>query len=186
MPSNIHEHTEEILISESQLQTRVKEIAGKISRDYSDRAVMLIGVLKGSLIFVADLLRNISGDVTADFICVSSYEGARSGGKIKLVMDVKEDLAGKHVLLVEDIVDTGATLAFLQELILARRPASLRTCVLLDKFAARTVPVTIDYRGFSIPEKFIVGYGLDYRERYRGLPYIGVLRDEIIQKGKEL
>lgn len=182
MSANLHDHTEEILITENQLQSRVREMAKKISRDYRERELMLVGVLKGSLIFVADLLRNLDIDVSAEFICVSSYEGDRPSGAVKLVMDLQKDPAGKHVLLVEDIVDSGATLAFLQELLSARRPASLRTCVLLDKTAARKVPVTIDYRGFTIPDKFIVGYGLDYRERYRGLPYIGVLRKEHYSK----
>jgi hypoxanthine phosphoribosyltransferase len=169
-------HTEEVLITARRLQNRVQALARAISRDYEGKDLTLVAVLKGSVIFLSDLLRSLSINCSIDFISVSSYKGTRSSGVVRLITDLRKDPVGKHLLLVEDIVDTGTTLAYLQQNLLTRQPASVRTCVLLDKYSARKVPVDIHYRGFVIPDRFVVGYGLDHNEAYRGLPYIGVMR----------
>jgi hypoxanthine phosphoribosyltransferase len=132
-----------------------------------------VAVLKGSVIFFADLVRSLSIDCSVDFIAAASYNGTRSTGTVRLLTDLRSNPAGKDLLLVEDIVDTGCTINFLRHTLAARKPASIRVCALLDKPAARKVPVTVEYTGFTIPDTFVVGYGLDYEEQYRGLPYIG-------------
>jgi len=168
-----------VLISASQIERRVGELGAQISRDYSGQAPMAVGVLKGVVFFMADLLRHISLPVSADFMAISSYEGD-SGGAVTILKDLDLDIAGQHVLLVEDIVDTGMTLNRILERLWSHRPASLKVCALLDKRARRLVDVTLDYIGFEIPDEFVVGYGLDYRQRYRNLPFIGVLKHELL------
>jgi hypoxanthine phosphoribosyltransferase len=177
-----HRDTAKVLLTAVQIRRRVRLLAGRISRDYSGKRLIVVSVLKGSVIFFADLVRNLSINCSVDFISVSSYAGSRARGRVRLVSDLREDPAGKDVLLVEDIADSGYTLAYLQKNLRARQPASLKTCVLLDKKSARKVSVKIDYRAFIIPDEFVVGYGLDYQEQYRGLPFIGVLNPEIIGK----
>ena len=168
------------LISEEEIRTRVNELAAQISKDYSDvDEIVLIGVLKGSFIFLADLARRLSIPRHIEFIAVSSYEhGSVRSGAVRLVMDVRRPIEGKHVLIVEDIVDTGHTLHYLIDMLGSREPASIRTCTLLHKEHATEVDVDIDYLGFTIGDEWVVGYGLDYDEKDRTLPYIGVVTPE--------
>jgi len=163
------------LISEAQLQERVRELSEQISADYADKGeLILIGVLKGAFIFLADLSRSLSIPRQIEFLAVSSYEtGSRRSGAVRLVMDVRRSIENKHVLVVEDIVDTGHTLHYLINMLRSRRPASVRTCTLLHKVHKTEVDVDIDYCGFTIGDEWVVGYGLDYDERDRTLPYIG-------------
>ena len=171
----------EEFISEAEISTRVAELAAQISADYADKApLVLVGVLKGSFIFLADLARRLTIPRTIEFIAVSSYRGASvQSGAVRLVMDVRGNIEGKHVLVVEDIVDTGHTLQYLMDLLGSHRPASVRTCTLLHKAERAEVDVPLDYIGFSIPDRFVIGYGLDYDERYRNLPYVGVLKPSV-------
>ena len=168
------------LISEEEIRTRVNELAAQISKDYSDvDEIVLIGVLKGSFIFLADLARRLSIPRHIEFIAVSSYEhGSVRSGAVRLVMDVRRPIEGKHVLIVEDIVDTGHTLHYLIDMLGSREPASIRTCTLLHKEHATEVDVDIDYLGFTIGDEWVVGYGLDFDEKDRTLPYIGVVTPE--------
>ena len=166
-----------VLISEADIAARVDELAAAITADYVDEAeIVLIGVLKGSFIFLADLSRRLNIRRTIEFIAISSYgNGSKSDGAVRLVMDVRGNIADKHVLIVEDIVDTGHTLRYLIDLLESHRPASVRTCALLHKADRAEVDVPIDYIGFSIGDEWVVGYGLDYAEQNRTLPYIGTI-----------
>ncbi len=170
--------TPKVLISEDQIQTRVLELAGQISADYKDADdLVMVGVLKGSFIFLADLSRRLSIPRTIEFIAVSSYgNGSLASGAVRLVMDVRGNLDGKHVLIVEDIVDTGHTLKYLIGMMKSHRPASVKTAALVRKAESAQVDVTIDYLGFDIGDEWVVGYGLDYAEQNRTLPYIGVIK----------
>ena len=170
----------EVMISEEDIARRVDELAEQISADYADRGeVVLIGVLKGSFIFLADLARRMSIPRTIEFIAVSSYGNtSTSTGAVRLLMDVRGSIEGKHVVIVEDIVDTGHTLHYLMGIMDSHRPATVRTCTLLHKPARAEVDVDIDYLGFTIPDEWVVGYGLDYAEQDRTLPYIGIVQPE--------
>jgi hypoxanthine phosphoribosyltransferase len=170
----------EVLIDEPTLTGRIKELGSTIRREYGpDTPVHLVAVLKGAFMFLADLMRAIDGPVTCDFIAVSSYGGAKtSSGEVKLTKDLDRVLQGRDVIVVEDIVDTGLTLSYLQEILRAREPRSLKTACLLSKPSRRTVDVKVEHIGFTIEDRFVVGYGLDFDERYRNLPYIGVLEGE--------
>jgi len=170
----------DVLIDEPVLTARVKEMGAVIRKEYGpDTPVHLIAVLKGAFMFLGDLMRAIDGPVTCDFIAVSSYGGAKSSsGEVKLNKDLDSVLEGRDVIVVEDIVDTGLTLSYLQEILRARGPRSLKTACLLSKPSRRTVDVTVEYIGFTIEDRFVVGYGLDFDERYRNLPYIGVLEGD--------
>lgn len=171
---------ERVLLDSAAIDRRVRELGDSISRDYAGRELLAVGILKGALIFLADLVRRLTVPVAIDFVAVGSYgAGTESSGAVRILKDLEQDIAGRHVLLVEDIVDTGLTLNYLLEIFRARAPASLRVCVLLDKPERRRVPVPIDYCGFVIPDEFVVGYGLDYNERYRHLADIVVLRREV-------
>ena len=166
-----------MLISQGRLQTAVRRLGREITRRYRDRDLVLIGVLKGSFVFMADLARRIRLPLTCDFLRVSSYgSGTVSTGQVRFEFDTTQPITGKHVLLVEDIVDTGRTLRTLIGILRPRRPRSVRICALLHKPARTVVRVPIEFLGFSIPNEFVVGYGLDYAGRYRNLPYIGILR----------
>ncbi|HXW08683.1 MAG TPA: hypoxanthine phosphoribosyltransferase [Vicinamibacterales bacterium] len=167
----------ETLIGADAIQTRVREIAGEIEAAYPpDESIHLVGVLKGGFMFLADLARAMSARVTLDFIAVSSYgKNVRSSGEVRLLKDLDTGLEGRHVVIVEDIVDTGLTLTYLQDILRARAPRSLRTVCLLSKPSRREVAVAVDHTGFTIDDRFVVGYGLDYAEKYRNLPYIAVL-----------
>ena len=165
----------EILISERQIQTRVAEMAADIRRDFPDD-VHLIAVLKGAFVFLSDLVRAIPGKVSLDFMATSSYAaGTTTSGEVKLVKDLDLTLDGRNVIIVEDIVDSGLTLHYLHEILRARNPRTLRTACLLSKPSRRRVDVPVEYVGFTIEDRFVVGYGLDYAEQYRNLPYIGVV-----------
>jgi len=169
----------EVLISEEKIGQRVREIGEQISRDYRSERIVIVGVLKGCFIFLSDLIRQVSVPHEVDFIAVSSYgNSTESSGVVRLLKDLETDIHGRHVLLVEDIVDTGSSLAYIRENLETRNPASLRICALLDKRERREREVSVDYVGFEIPNRFVVGYGLDYAERYRDLPYVAVLTEE--------
>ena len=173
----------EILFTEDTLHARVKELADQINHDYEGKDVIIVGILRGSFIFMADLLRCITLPCRVDFMSVSSYgKGTVSSGKLKISKDMAEDVTNAHVIVVEDIVDSGFTLSNLLKLLKSRGPASVRLCTLLNKPDRRTVDVHIDYTGFTIPDAFVVGYGLDYAEKYRNLPYIGILKPEVYEK----
>lgn len=174
----MNDQTPEVLISEEQIQARVLDLAEQISADYNDgRELVMIGVLKGSFIFLADLSRRLSIPRTIEFIAVSSYRnGSVSSGAVRLVMDVRGNIEGKHVLIVEDIVDTGHTLKYLIGILKSHRPASVKTAALVRKAESAEVEVTIDYLGFDIGDEWVVGYGLDYAEQNRTLPYIGIVK----------
>lgn len=170
----------EVLITEEEIRRRVDDFAAQISRDYAGKGeLVLIGVLKGAFILLADLSRRLTIPHRVEFIAVSSYgKSSVSTGAVRLIMDLRGDIENKHVLIVEDIVDTGHTLHYLMSLLKTRRPASLRTCALVRKNDRAEVEIDVDYLGFEIPDTWVVGYGLDYAEKYRTLPYIGILQPE--------
>lgn len=171
---------ESVLFSEEQLKQRVRKIAAEIEKDYVGKEIMLISVLRGSFVFMADLCRAIDLPCTIDFMSVSSYgKGTTSSGQVQITKDLSEDISGRHVIVIEDILDSGNTLSYLLRLLEHRHPASIRLCTLLDKPDRRTKPVQVHYSGFTIPDAFVVGYGLDYAEKYRNLPYIGILKPEV-------
>ena len=173
---------QQVLFSQEQLHTRVHEIAQEIQRDYAGKEIMLISVLRGSFIFMADLCRAIDLPCAIDFLSVSSYgAGTTTSGEVRILKDLDSTLEGRDVLVVEDILDSGVTLSFLLKNLSARQPRSIRLCTLLDKPERRKVDIRPDYVGAVVPDEFIVGYGLDYAEKYRNLPFIGVLKPEIYQ-----
>lgn len=179
----MHADLNQVLFSEEQIARRVQEIGAQISRDYAGKPLVLVGILKGAVIFCSDLARAVSIPLSFDFMAISSYGAAtRSQGVVRFIKDLDRDIVGKDVIIVEDIVDSGLTLSFLMDNLMQRGAASLATCVLLDKPDRRTTDVKPTYVGFVIPDAFVVGYGLDYAEMYRNLPYIGVLRPEIYTK----
>lgn len=167
----------EVFIDRNRIAARVAELAAEIRRDAGpDTPVHLVGVLKGAFIFLADIMRQIGGEVSCDFIAVSSYAGTRSTGQVQILKDLGRSIDGLHVIIVEDIVDTGLTLAYLQDVFRTRAPKALKTACLLSKPSRRRVDVPVDYVGFTIEDRFVVGYGLDFDERYRNLPDIGVVQ----------
>ncbi len=176
----------QVLITEEQLQARVKELGEQISRDYEGKALVLVGILKGATIFLADLVRHITIPVDYDFVAISSYGAdTKTSGVVRLLKDLDESIESKHVLVVEDIVDTGWTLrlSYIVENLRSRKAASVRVATLLDKPSRRKVDVGIDYYGFIVEDKYVVGYGLDYDGRYRSLPYVGILKPEVYGGG---
>ena len=176
----MHKDVESILASEEQIAARVRELGAQITRDYEGKTPVFIGVLKGCFMFMADIVRACDVTCKIDFMAVSSYgDGTVSTGAVKIVKDLSENIEGKDVIIVEDILDSGNTLNYLIKYLNDRKPASIRVVTLMDKPERRTAPVTADYVGFTIPDAFAVGYGLDYSQRYRNLPYIGVLKPEI-------
>lgn len=178
---NLRDDVARVLINEERLQQRVGELAEEIEADYADLDnVTLLCVLKGAFIFLADLSRLLEMPHEVDFMAVSSYgQGTVSSGAVRIVLDLKEDIGNKHVLIVEDIIDSGRTLDYMRRNLLARQPASLRICSLLNKPERREIDVPVDYLGFDIPDEFVVGYGLDFAQLYRNLPYIAVLKPEV-------
>ncbi|MBN8472208.1 hypoxanthine phosphoribosyltransferase [Corallococcus exiguus] len=173
--TTFHEKDVGVLISEEAVQARVKELGAQITRDYEGKELTLICVLKGSAFFAIDLARAIDLPLTLEFLGVSSYHGGtESTGEVRITTDVSKPMAGKHLLIIEDIIDTGLTMSFLLENLRARHPASVKICSLLEKPARAKTKVEIDYKGFVIEDKFVVGYGLDYGEKYRNLPFIGI------------
>jgi len=180
----LSEAIERVLLDERAIEARVRKLAGEISEDYAgveygDDGLVLVGVLKGAFVFLADVARRLTVPHHVDFIALSSYNEGATSGEVRLIMDSRINVADRHVLIMEDIVDTGHTLDYLQRTFAARNPASLRTCVFLSKPARREVSVSVDYLGFEIPDVWVVGYGLDFADRYRTLPYIGALKEEI-------
>ncbi len=171
----------EILIDEEPLQVRIDELGREISADYEGRDLLLVGVLKGAIFFLADLMRRLTVPCEIDFMAISSYgDGTDSSGVVRILKDLDASIAGRDVLVVEDIIDSGLTLSYLMRSLTAREPASLEVCALLTKPERREIEIPVRYVGFDIPNKFVIGYGLDYAERYRNLPYIGVLRPEVV------
>ncbi len=175
----MREAIERVLISEEELEAAVAKIGRQISEDYRGKDPIFVGVLKGCFIFMADLMRHVDIDCSMDFMAVSSYSGTTSTGAVKINKDLSEIIEGRHLILVEDILDSGVTLNYLKNYLLVRKPASIAVATLMDKPARRKADIYADYSCFEIPDAFVVGYGLDYNERYRNLPYIGVLKPEI-------
>jgi hypoxanthine phosphoribosyltransferase len=164
------------LLTTRQIQAKVEELAQNISRDYEGKEILAVGILKGSFMFFSDIVRAIEVPLTLDFIVASSYMQSETSGEVKIHYDVREDISDKHVLLIDDIVDTGITLNQIRERILTRFPLSLKICTFLDKKERREVDIPLDYVGYVIPNQFVVGYGLDYDNKYRNLPYISIFR----------
>lgn len=164
------------LFTTRQIQTKVKELAHRISKDYSGKELLAVGILKGAFMFFSDIVKSIEVPLTLDFIIASSYLKTNTTGEVKIYYDIREDISDKHVLLIEDIVDTGITLNQIRERVLARCPKSLKICAFLDKKERRIAEVPLDYIGFEIPNKFVVGYGLDYDNKFRNLPYISIFK----------
>jgi hypoxanthine phosphoribosyltransferase len=168
-----------VLIGEEDIKRRVRELGQEISRDYEGKTPILVSVLKGGIIFLSDLVRSLTVLHEIDFMWVSSYRGTESSGVVRILADLSINIEGLDVIIVEDIVDTGLTLDYIRHILLARHPKSLRICTLLDKKARRTIDVPIDYVGFEIPDEFVIGYGLDYGEKLRNLPYVAVMKDDV-------
>jgi len=168
--------TEKVLIPQDRLQKRVSELGSEISQAYEHKDLLLVAILKGSFVFAADLLRAIACEASIDFMAISSYGHQNSSGVVRITKDLDESIEGRNVLLVEDIIDTGLTANYLRQALNRRGPESVEICALLDKSARRIIELPIEYRGFEIPDVFVVGYGLDYQQRYRNLPHIAILR----------
>ena len=176
----MHQDVERILFTQEELARRVGELGEQITADYAGKEVAVASVLRGSYIFMADLTRAIQLPITVDFMAVSSYgSGTVSSGQVEIKKDLSDSIEGKDLIIVEDILDSGNTLYYLMDVLRARKPVSIRICTLLDKPERRSKPITADYVGFSIPDAFVVGYGLDYDEKYRNLPYIGILKPSV-------
>lgn len=180
----MHPDIQEVLVTEEQLQKRIEELGRELTQQYKDKNPVIVGVLKGVVVFFADMVRRIQVPCQFDFMWISSYEGTESTGQMVVKKDISTDIRGRHVLILEDIFDTGNSLQFVRDYLLAKGPASLKICTLLDKPERRNPQVTVqpEYVGFTIPNAFAVGYGLDYNERYRNLPYVGVLKPEAYGK----
>ena len=181
---SMHDDIKTVLVSEEQLKAKVAELGARISRDYAGKNLVLVSILKGSVVFMADLMRAVSIPCNIDFMVVSSYGGSNTttSGLVKIIKDLDGDLSGKDVLIVEDILDTGVTLSNLVPMLKMRNPNSVKICTILDKPSRRKANIQPDYEGFQVPDEFVVGYGLDYDEKYRNLPYVGVLKPEIYTK----
>lgn len=176
----VENYIKEVLISEEDILSRVKELGEEITEDYKGKDLVVIGILKGAVIFMSELVKNIKQPVTIDFMAVSSYgKSTISTGEVRINKDLDFSVEGKDLLIVEDIIDTGLTLNYLTDILKKRGASSVKICTLLDKPDRRTVGVEVDYLGFEIPDEFVVGYGLDYAEQYRNLPYIGSLKEEV-------
>lgn len=174
---------ERILLSEEEIVAKVKELGSQLTKAYTGKELLVVGILKGSNVFMSDLIRQIKLPLKIDFMMVSSYGNAtQSTGVVKIIKDIEQNISGKHVLIVEDIIDSGLTLKYLTEMLQTRKPASIKLCTLLDKPARRKENVDVDYVGFEMPDEFLVGYGIDYAEHYRNLPYIGILKPEVYEK----
>jgi len=179
---DMHEDIEQILLTGEQIQSKVIELGEQITSDYQDKNLLLLGTLKGAVPFIADLARAIKLPLEIDYMAVSSYGNTTpSSGVVRILKDLEGPVQHKHMLIVEDIVDSGMTLHYLMDVLRQRKPLSLRVCALLDKRRERIKPVVLDYTGFQIPNQFVVGYGLDYAQRYRNLPYIGILKPSVYE-----
>ena len=176
----MHDDVSEVLISHQQIRERTEELGRQVTEDYRGKNPLLICILKGGLMFLADLMREVDLPLEIDFIAVSSYgDSTESSGVVRILMDLERNIQGRHVLIVEDIIDTGRTLSYIIGNLRTRGPASIKVCTLLDKPARRELEIPIDYVGFTIPDRFVIGYGLDYGEIYRNLPFVGVLKPEL-------
>lgn len=172
-----------VLISEEELAKKVQEIGAQISKDYEGKNLMMVSVLKGSVVFMADLMRAVTVPAEIGFMSVSSYgSGAKTSGVVKIIKDLDIELAGRDLLIVEDILDSGLTLSYIKKILMERGPRSIKICTLLDKPERRKADIFADYSGFEVPDEFVVGYGLDFAEKYRNLPYIGVLKPSVYEK----
>ena len=180
----MEKNIQEILISEEQIRERIREMGAQLTEEYKDKNPIVVGVLKGVVIFYADMIRELKVPCQMDFMWISSYAGTNTTGNMVVKRDISGDVKGRHVLILEDIFDTGNSLDFVYKHIMAKEPASLKICTLLDKPERRKEGITLqaDYTGFTIPNEFVVGYGLDYNEHYRNLPYIGILKPEVYSK----
>ncbi|MBO4990181.1 MAG: hypoxanthine phosphoribosyltransferase [Clostridia bacterium] len=179
----MHHDCERILLTQEQIENRVQEIADRLNADYAGKTPLVVGILKGSIVFYGDLIRKLDIPVELDFMAVSSYgSGTVSSGMLKMKKDLDRDIKGRDVIIVEDIIDSGYTLAKLKKILYERQPASVKIVVLLDKFERRVVAIEPDYSCFDIEDEFVIGYGLDYDEKYRNLPYIGILKPEVYSK----
>jgi hypoxanthine phosphoribosyltransferase len=184
MSGDLHPDIERVLLTPEQIRARVRELAAEISRDYAEHELHMVAVLRGAAIFAADLLREVTIPATLDYIAISSYgSDSKSSGVVRIVKDLEDSVESRYVLVVEDIIDTGLTLNYLTNLLRDRKVAGLEVCALLDKPSARKVDSSARYLGFTVPDAFVVGYGLDYRQFYRGLPYIGTLRPDVYGGG---
>jgi len=180
LKSGLHDGVERVLFSKEEIEDRVRFLGKEISRDYEGKDLLLINILKGGVVFLANLMVSIDIHTSIDFMAISSYgPSTETTGAVKLIKDLEESIEGKDVLVVEDIIDTGLTLNYLMKNLKARQPASLKVCTLLDKAVRRLIDIPISYKGFDVPDVFVVGYGLDYDQKYRNLPYIGVLKQEV-------
>ncbi len=178
----MHPDVEKILVSKEEIQAKVKELAAQIDADYQGKKPLMLCILKGSVLFFADIVREMKIPLEIDFMAISSYGSGATSGIVKLVKDIDYSIENKHIVIVEDIVDTGHTLAYLKKLLMQRNPASIRICAMLDKFERREADIQVDYKAFDIANEFVVGYGLDYAQMYRNLPEIGVLKREVYEK----
>lgn len=169
----------DVLIDEEKIEKRITELANEIMKDYEGENIVLLGILRGSVIFMSELAKKIKNDMELEFIQIQSYEGEESTGKIKLTQDLTGEIEGKNVIIVEDIIDTGRSLSFLLEYLKKFNPKSLKICTLLSKPSRRLIEIPVDYTGFTIGNEFVVGYGLDYNQKYRNLPYIGIWRENV-------
>jgi hypoxanthine phosphoribosyltransferase len=180
------EDIQQVFLTREALQNRVREIGQEISQDYRGKNPVLVGALKGVIFFMADLLRSITIPVEVDFIAISSYTAeARDQGVVRVTKDLDLPITGRHVIFVEDVIDTGLTLNYLVSSLRARQPASLEVCVLLNKVTRRLINLPVRYKGFDLPDYFVVGYGLDHHERYRNLPYVGILKPDVLFNSKK-
>jgi hypoxanthine phosphoribosyltransferase len=183
MAESMHDDILEVLLSEEEIHAKVRELGARITADYAGKTPFFLGVLKGCFVFMSDLTRCVDLPCTLDFMAVSSYGGGTSStGAVRITKDLTRDIEGKDVIIVEDILDSGITLSYLKQYLQNRKPASIRIVTLLDKPSRRKADITADYCGFSVPDEFVVGYGLDYAEAYRNLPYIGILKPEIYSR----
>jgi len=172
----------EILLAPEEIAAKVQELGGLVAAAYQGQDLVLVSVLKGAVVFLTDLMRAIPLPLAIDFLAISGYGTQGGAGVVRILKDLDEDITGRHVLVVEDIVDTGLTLGYLLRALQARQPASLRVCTLLDRSVRRIVDLPLAFRGFDVPDRFVVGYGLDYQQRYRNLPFIGVLKPEVLER----
>ena len=179
---DMRDDIKQVLISQQQLKEKVAQLGAKISSDYADKELLLVSVLKGSVVFMSDLMRAITIPCRIDFMSVSSYgNGVKTSGVVRIIKDLDKPIEGLDVLIVEDILDSGKTLSYILELLLARNPNSIRICTLLDKPERRQVDLTAEYTGFEVPDEFVVGYGLDFAEKYRNIPFVGILKPEVYE-----
>lgn len=178
----LQKEIDKVLITDHEIRERIKSLGGEISKDYVDKNPVLVTVLRGAIVFLCDLIREISVPITLDFLSISSYSGEVHTGVVRITKDLSESIENRHVILIEDIIDTGLTLNYILKTLKARKPLDIRVCALLNKKMRRIIDIPIDYCGFEIPDEFVVGYGMDYSQQYRNLPFIAVLKEDVLGK----